>query len=252
MRLSGKTAVVTGASAGMGNAIVRRFVREGANVVAVARRKERLEALAQELADAPGKISIFVGDMRRQEDNEAMIDFAVQTYGKLDILVNNAGIVDNMSPIRDVTNEQLDAVFSLNILGPIYAMRKAVNVFLAQNSGGSIVNVASLGCKKPVAGPAYCASKAALVSLTQNTAYMYMPQHIRCNAIAPGGIATEISASMGMPNMAGYARVKNVLATSPEIGQPEDIANAALFYASDESSYVSGDVMFVDGGWNAG
>ena len=131
-------------------------------------------------------------------------------------------------------------------------MRKAVRVFLEQGGGGSIVNVASLGAFRTAAGAVYGASKAALVSLTKNTAYMYQPQGIRCNAIAPGGIATEISASMGMPNMSGYSRVKNVLAAAPAPGSPEQIASAALFLAGDESSYVSGDVLFVDGGWAAG
>lgn len=253
MKLNGKSTVVTGASSGMGKAIVELFVKEGAQVIAVARRKERLDALAQSLADAPGRVIPFVGDVSRQADNETMIDLAVKEFGKLDVLVNNAGIMDDMGPIGDITNEKLEQVYGLNVFGPIYAMRRAVNVFLAQGTGGSIVNVASEGCVKVVAGPAYCSSKAALVSLTRNTAFMYMPQKIRCNAIAPGGIATEISSSIGTPNMTGYGQVQKVLATSPtELGQAEDIAAAALFFASDDSKYVSGDVMYVDGGWNAG
>ena len=123
---------------------------------------------------------------------------------------------------------------------------------MEQGDGGNIINVASLGAMRSCAGAVYTASKAAVVSLTKNTAYMYMPNGIRCNAIAPGGIATEISNSMGMPNMAGYSRVKNVLATAPPPGSAEQIASAALFLASDDSSYVSGDVLLVDGGWAAG
>ena len=252
MRLEGKSIVVTGASSGMGKEIVRLFVKEGANVVAVARSKERLDELAASLADAPGKVVPFVGDISKQEDNEAAIDAAVTAFGKLDVLVNNAGVMDDMSPIGDFENAKLEQVFQTNVYGPMFAMRKAVNVFKAQGNGGNIINVASLGAMRSCAGAVYCASKAAVVSLTKNTSFMYQPDGIRCNAIAPGGINTEISTSMGMPNMAGYGRVKNVMATAPAMGSAEHIANAALYLASDESAYVNGDVLVVDGGWNAG
>ena len=252
MKLNGKAVVVTGASSGMGKAIVELFAREGANIIPVARRKDRLDELAQALKDAPGKVVPFAGDVSREETMTGAIDLAVQSFGRLDILVNNAGIMDDMSPIGDVKNEKIDQVFAVNVYGPMYAMRKAVQVFLGQGGGGNIINVASLGALRTAAGAVYCASKAALVSLTKNTAYMYMPDGIRCNAIAPGGIATEIGTSMGMPNMAGYGRVKNVLATAPAPGSAEQIASAALFLASEDSSYVNGDVLLVDGGWAAG
>ncbi|MBQ4284175.1 MAG: glucose 1-dehydrogenase [Lachnospira sp.] len=252
MRLNNKTVVVTGASAGMGKAIVELFAKEGANVVAVARRKERLEELQASLTDAPGKVEIFVADVGSRESNEAMIDYAVEKFGKLDVLVNNAGVMDDMSPIGDVTDERYEQVMKINTYGPMCAMRKAVQVFKEQGDGGNIINVVSIGAMRTAAGAAYVASKAALVAMTKNTAYMYIPDKIRCNAIAPGGIKTEIAASMGQPNMAGYGRVKNVLAAAPEQGEGEDIAKAALFLASDDSSYVSGDVLVVDGGWIAG
>lgn len=252
MKLEGKSVVVTGASSGMGRSIVELFAREGADIIAVARRMERLEELASELKDAPGKVVPFKGDISRQEDIEAAIDEAVSRFGKLDILINNAGIMDDMSPIGDATNEKMEQVFSVNVFGPMYAMRKAVQVFLKQESAGIIVNVASIGAMRTCAGAVYCASKAALVSLTKNTAFMYQPNGIRCNAIAPGGIVTEISTSMGMPNMNGYSRVQKVLEASPEPGRPEEIASVALFLACDDSSYVNGDVLLVDGGWSAG
>ena len=250
MKLEGKSVVVTGASSGMGHAIVELFAREGANIVAVARRKERLEELAASLQDAPGKVLPCPGDVSKEEDICAAIDLAVSTFGKLDVLINNAGVMDDMSPIGDFTNAKLEQVFAINVYGPMYAMRKAVEIFKAQG-GGNIINVVSEGAFHSCAGAVYCASKAALTSLTRNTAFMYMPDRIRCNGIAPGGIATEISASMGMPNMAGYGRVKAVLGCAPEVGQARDIANAALFLASDESSYVNGDILMVDGGWCA-
>lgn len=252
MRLKNKSIVVTGASSGMGKAIVERFAQEGANVIAVARRKERLDALADSLKNAPGRVVPFVGDVSQEQTMEAAIELAVKEFGRLDVLVNNAGIMDDMSPIGDVLNENIDKLFGVNLFGPMYAMRKAVRVFQEQGNGGNIINVASFGAMRTAAGAVYCASKAAVVSLSKNTAYMYMPDGIRCNVIAPGGIATEISSSMGIPNMNGYGRVKNVLATAPAPGSAEQIASAALFLASDESSYVNGDVLLVDGGWAAG
>lgn len=251
MKLQNKSVVVTGASSGMGKAIVELFVKEGAQVVAVARRRERLEELAKSLEGQPGQVVICQGDVSREEDNVRAIDLCVSTFGKLDILINNAGIMDDMAPIGACTNEKLHTVFDVNTFGPFYAMRKAVQTFQAQGQGGNIINVASVGAFHTAAGPIYCASKAALVALSKNTAFMYMPDHIRCNVIAPGGIVTEISQSMGMPNLAGYERVKLPLACSPEPGSAEQIASAALFLASDDSSYVNGDVLMVDGGWNA-
>jgi len=252
MKLYNKSVVVTGASSGMGKAIVERFAQEGANIIAVARRKDRLDALVASLQNAPGKVVPFAGDISVQETMESAIDLAVKEFGRLDILVNNAGVMDDMSPIGDVKNEKIQQVFSVNVYGPMYSMRKAVQVFLEQGNGGNIINVASLGALRTVAGAVYNASKAALVSLSKNTAFMYLPNGIRCNVIAPGGIQTEISSSMGIPNMAGYGRVKTVMAAAPEMGTSEQIASAALFLAIDDSSYVNGDVLAVDGGWNAG
>lgn len=252
MKLQGKSIVVTGASSGMGRAIVERFVREGASVVAVARRKERLEELAASLADAPGKMLVYAGDVSLRETNEGMIAAAVEHFGKLDVLVNNAGVMDDMAPIGEVDDDRYEKVMKVNVYGPLCAMRRAVQVFLEQGQGGNIINVASVGALRTCAGAVYCASKAAVVSLTKNTAYMYMPDGIRCNAIAPGGINTEIAGSMGMPNKNGYGRVQKVLACAPAPGSADQIAQAALFLASDDSRYISGDVLVVDGGWISG
>lgn len=249
MRLENKVAVVTGASSGMGKAITTRFVQEGAKVVAVARRIVRLEELAESLKGEPGEIEIFSADITSVDKNNEMIDFAVEKFGHLDILVNNAGIMDDMSPVGDMTDEMLDRVMKINGYAPIYAMRKAVQVFLKQEKGGNIINVTSVGVDHNTAGAAYAASKAAVAAVSRNVTFQYMSQKIRCNNIAPGGISTEISKSMGMPNMVGFGNVKKLLGIAPEMGSTEDIANAALYLASDESKYVNGAVITVDGGW---
>ena len=250
-RLTGKTAVVTGASSGMGKEIVKLFAQEGANVIAVARRLERLQELADSLADAEGKVVPFQGDISSREVNEAMIDKAVECFGKLDILVNNAGIMDDMAAVGDFSDDKLQSVFNVNVFGPFYATRKAVNTFKAQGTKGSIVHIASEGAYKTCAGAVYCASKSAVVTLSRNTAYMYKAEGIRSNAIIAGGFATEISTSMGMPNMEAYGKLKANLATAPAPGDPIEIARAVLFLASDEAEYVSGAELAVDGGWCA-
>ena len=249
--LTGKSAVVTGASSGMGWEIVKLFVKEGAMVTAVARRKERLEKLAEELSGEEGRVEIYPGDISLQEVNNGMIDFTVEKFGKLDILVNNAGIMDDMSPVGSFSEEKLEKVFAVNVYGPFYAFKKAVQVFLDQGTGGSIVSIASEGARKACAGAVYCASKAAIASLSRNTAYMYMKEGIRSNAIIAGGFKTEISSAMGMPNMDGYQRIQPVLGTSPEPGDPIEIATACLFLASDQAAYINGAELAVDGGWSA-
>ncbi|MBQ8653876.1 MAG: glucose 1-dehydrogenase [Clostridia bacterium] len=249
MKLTGKSIVVTGASSGMGAEIVRTYVKEGANVVAVARRAERLASLVESLKDAPGKVIAYAGDVSKREDCEGMIDAAVANFGKLDVLVNNAGVMDDMAPMAKASDEKYEYVMAINVYGPMAAMRKACQVFLEQGKGGNIINVSSVGSMHQAAGPIYCASKAALNAMSKNTAYMYKKEGIRCNIIAPGGIKTEIGAAMGMPDMEGYGRLQGVLQLSPPQGEASDIANAALFLASDDSAYISGVILPVDGGW---
>ena len=249
MRFEGKCVVVTGASSGMGHTIALDFAKEGATVIAVARRKERLEELAAAAAGLPGKILSYTGDISSQEVNEGMIEYAVKECGKLDILVNNAGIMDEFKPIGEVTDEQWDRVLSVNLTGPMYAMRKAVNVMLGQATGGNIVNVASIGgvrgCR---AGAAYTASKHALVGLSKNTAFMYVDKGIRCNVICPGGVETEVMNGQTDLSQAGIARVMAGLDTSIPSGKTPDISAAVLFAASDDARFLNGAAIVVDGG----
>lgn len=254
MRFEGKSVVVTGASSGMGRQIAYDFAKEGATVVAVARRQERLAELAAQVeADGlPGKILPFVGDVSSRETNDAMIDFAVEQTGKLDVLVNNAGIMDGFEPIGDISDERWEKVFAVNVNGPMYAMRKAVQVMLGQESRGNIVNVASIGGTNGArAGAAYTASKHALVGITENTGYMYAHEGIRCNAICPGGVKTEIAGSMMADagiNQFGMGRSMAGLDGEIRQAEPEELAAAVLFAASDEASFMTGACVKVDGG----
>lgn len=251
MRLENKAVVVTGASSGMGKSIVELFVKEGASVIAVARRAERLAALAESLAGEAGKIIPFTGDVSKKEDCEAMIDKCVSEFGRLDVLVNNAGVMDNMAAVANFSDEKYDYVMGINVYGPLAAMRKAVQTFQTQGGGGNIITVSSFGANHQAAGIVYGASKAAVNAAVRHTAFAYAKEGIRSNAIAPGAIATEIGSAMGMPDVDGYGRIQGIIGLNPATGEGRDIANAALFLASDESAFVNGQIIGVDGGWSA-
>lgn len=248
MRFEGKSVVVTGASSGMGRQIALDFAKEGATVVAVARRKERLEELVAQAEGLAGKILAYAGDISSQEVCEGMIDYAVKECGKLDILVNNAGIMDEFVPIAEMSNELWDKVMKVNLDGPIFAMRKAVQVMLEKETKGNIVNVASIGgvrgCR---AGVAYTASKHALVGATKNTAFMYAGK-IRCNVVCPGGVETEVMNSQTNISQFGMGRIMSGLDTSIPAGQSEDISETVLFVASDAAKFMTGAEIVVDGG----
>ncbi len=253
MKLEGKVAIITGASGGMGREIARLYAKEGAKVLAVARREDRLQELVEEAKDYPGEVVAFAADMLVSDNVEGMIDKAVETFGKLDILVNNAGIMDNMAAVGDYLDDMYDRVFDLNVKTLFIATRKAVKYF-EEVGGGVIVNVASIGgLYGHVAGAVYTASKHAVVGLTKNTGYAYAKKNIRCNAIAPGAINTEIgtSESMKQINM-DWAQVFGAFQMlNPRMGEGSEIATAALFLGSDDSSFVNGEVLVVDGGWSA-
>lgn len=251
MKLLGKVAIVTGASAGMGRAIALLYAKEGASVVAVARRKERLDEIVEIAKDYEGTIIAMQADISRKEDNEKMIDLAVENFGKIDILVNNAGIMDEMMPVGEVEDELWNNVMNVNINGPFYACRKAINLMMKQGSG-NIINVASIGglngCR---AGVSYTASKYALLGLTKNIGFMYADKGIRCNAICPGGVESEIGVGISHPSKFGFERARLGMGSMPRSGSPDEIARIALFLATDDSSFVNGAEIVADAGWTA-
>lgn len=248
MRFEGKCVVVTGASSGMGRKIALDFAKEGATVIGVARRLERLEEIAKEAESFAGKILPYQGDISLEEVNNGMIDYAVKKCGKLDVLVNNAGIMDEFTPIGELTNELFNKVMAVNLNGPIYAMRKAVQVMLEQETKGNIVNIASIGgiCGAR-AGVAYTASKHAIVGATKNTAYMYAGK-IRCNVVCPGGVETEVMNSQTNISQFGVGRIMAGLDTSIPAGKVEDISTAVLYIASDDAKFMTGAEIVIDGG----
>lgn len=253
MKLEGKVAIVTGASAGMGREIAYYFAKEGAKVLAVARRVDRLQALADDAKDLSGEIVPFAADMMDKVQVEGMVDEAVKRFGKLDILINNAGIMDDFSPVGEVKDDMWENVLKVNLNAPFYAIRRAVNVFL-NNGGGTIVNVASIGGLYGArAGAAYTTSKHALVGLTKNTAFMYAKKNIRCNAICPGGIETEIGTGEYMKNVnqEGMMLASAGIGANPRMGKGNEIATVAVFLASDDANYVNGQCISVDGGFTA-
>ena len=251
MSLKNKVVVVTGASSSMGRAICDLFSREGARVLAVAMGRKRLDDLAEYAARHGGEVVPFVGDMTNKEHIVSMIDEAVRLFGRVDVLVNNAGIMDDFSPVGEFEDEMFEKVMKLNLGAPAYAMRRVIKEFERQG-GGVIINIASVsglfGCR---GGSAYTASKYGLIGLTKNTAYMYSNKNIRCNAICPGSIKKEVDSGefMDRLNERGKAIAERGMSLVDRPGESEEIADVAVFLASEGSSYINGQALVVDGGW---
>ena len=250
MRLKDKVAVVTGAGSGMGYAIARLFVAEGARVIAADWHREAIQQAATEIG---GAIVAVTANVAVEAECTGMIDRALAEFGRIDILVNNAGVMDMFESVADVSNETWRRVLSVNLDGPMYAMRKAVPLMLAQGSG-AIVNIGSVaGVGGGSAGAAYTASKHALTGLTRSTAYQHARQGLRCNLIASGGVETNIMKSVDETKLdtAALARIGPYHASNPGMLQPIDIANLVLFLASDEARHINGAIIPADMGWTA-
>ncbi|MEK8213698.1 SDR family oxidoreductase [Paenibacillus sp. FSL L8-0463] len=251
MRLQDKVAVVTGAASGMGKAIAILYAKEGAKVVVSDIHEETAQGTVDEIKSAGGQAIAVKANVASEADLQNLIDTTVNTYGTLDILVNNAGIMDNFEPAGDIEDDKWDRVFAINTNSVMLSTRKALPFFLEKQKG-VIINVASAGGLNGArAGATYTASKHAVVGFTKNTGFMYAQQGIRCNAIAPGAVETNIGSTMTNINQFGMGRTQPGLALNPRVGKPEEIAQVALFLASDESSFVNGTVIVADGGWTA-
>ena len=250
--LDNKVAVITGAASGIGRASVDVFTQMGAAVVAADINAEQLNKLAEEFSGR--SIYTFQVDVSNRQQVEAMIDFAIENCGKMDIMFNNAGVTDDQSPVDEVTDESWEKVLAINTNSVMYACRKAVAYYLKDNRGGVIINTASLGgLYGGRAGVAYTASKHAVVGITKNIAIMYGDVGIRCNAICPGSVNTGVITAMMQKKLSerGTRRLRLGMGLSHRMGDPYELANVALFLASDVSSYVNGEIMKVDGGWSS-
>ncbi|MFZ2189043.1 MAG: glucose 1-dehydrogenase [Candidatus Moraniibacteriota bacterium] len=241
MRLENKVAIVTGASSGIGKAIVKMYLSEGAKVVF---------SDVNPYPDEMGENGIFVkADSSKKEDIKKLIDVAVEKFGQLDIMVNNAG-VGLVGEIATMSDEVWEKVIAVNLSGVFYGIREAGSSMKKKNIQGSIINMASiLGQVGFKTAGAYCASKGGVNQLTRTAALEMAADGIRVNSIAPGFIKTQMT--KGMQDDAG-ANVAISLATPlGHMGEPEDIAYAAVYLASDESKFVTGSILYVDGGWTA-
>jgi NAD(P)-dependent dehydrogenase (short-subunit alcohol dehydrogenase family) len=251
-RISAKACVVTGAGSGIGKAIAERFALEGGLVVCVDINAAAVKATVQGIQAAGGQAEAVTADVSQSLVVDGFVQRCVDLYGRIDILVNNAGI--NVPGVfHEVTNEAIDRMLDVNLKGYIYASRAAIPHMLKQQ-GGSIVNMSSVNGL--VAEPflsLYAASKGAIVMLTKGIALDYAKQGIRCNCICPGWVDTPINYAHA-EMMGGLAKIYAEIDRFQPIGrpgEPSEIANLALFLASDEASFMTGSIIAADGGMTA-
>jgi NAD(P)-dependent dehydrogenase (short-subunit alcohol dehydrogenase family) len=248
-RLTNKTAIITGAGTGIGRAIARAFIREGARVALVGRRKEPLESLLQEAGESA---LVLAGDVSRQTDIDRILAEAVARFGGVNVLINNAGIL-HIGTAEQINEAQWDETFAINVRG-LWLLSRAVLPGMRKAGGGSIVNVASvLGVNGARNRACYAASKGAVVLLTKCMAIDHGADNIRVNAICPSFVETDLTAEVirKAPDPAAVRRERIGVHPIGRLGQPEDIAGLAIYLASDESAWVTGATMPVDGGYLA-
>ena len=243
-RFTGQTVIVTGAGSGIGRATASRVAREGGRVIAVDVSQERLDEFAGEHTGAD--IVTLVADIT---DDAKVAEIVAAAGDRIDGLANIAGIMDDMTPIGDVSDAVWDRVFRVNVNGTMKLMRAVIPAMLAQG-GGSIVNTASeAALRGSAAGVAYTASKHAVAGLTKSSAFMYGPSGIRVNAVAPGPTITNIEASFGSP--LGSDRIQTAMAVMPDPVEADALAASITFLLSNDGVNVNGIIMASDGGWSA-
>jgi NAD(P)-dependent dehydrogenase (short-subunit alcohol dehydrogenase family) len=252
-RLDGKVATITGGASGFGEATTRRFVAEGARVVIGDIQEDRAAHLVTELGAAVRFVRCDVTD---EDDIARLVDTAVAEFGRLDVMFNNAGIVGTVGPIDTTPADEWKATLDILINGVFYGMKHAARVMKPQGSGSIISTASTAGVMGGLGPHAYATSKHAVIGLTKNAAAELCRFGIRVNAIAPAGMATPMVASISVGNPDDIAATKAALArTSPlpgRAGTAEDVANAALWLASDESGYTNGHTLTTDAGATTG
>ncbi|MDU6743437.1 SDR family oxidoreductase [Peptoniphilus harei] len=248
MRFVNKVLVITGASSGVGRSASLMAAGEGGKVYAFARRKEKLEALAEESKSSgcKGEIIPVPGDVSKQEDVDRLFEKVKSENDKLDVLIANAGIMDKFEPVTHCEEETFDRIFEVNVKGSFRLFKGAIPLM---KDGGSIVATTSIaGVRGGKAGVAYTMSKSAIHGLVRNTAAMYANDKIRCNAVAPGGIATEIMEKLNDVDEKGMEVVMRGPKLDKMVASAEEIAENLLFLASDQASNINGQILVSDGG----
>jgi len=245
-KLNGKVAVVTGASKGIGAGIAKQLAAEGASVVVnYASSKSDADKVVDEIAKAGGKAIAVQGSVAKKADVEKLFSAAEKAFGKIDILVNNAGVYEFM-PLEDATEQQFHQMFDTNVLGIILATQAALKHF--KSDGGSIVNISSLASSlTPPTGVIYNATKGAVDAITRTLAKELGPKKIRVNSVNPGMVITEGVVSAGFDN-SEFRQTFESQTPLGRIGQTDDIAPAAVFFASDDTKWVTGETLIIAGG----
>jgi NAD(P)-dependent dehydrogenase (short-subunit alcohol dehydrogenase family) len=248
MRLEGKTALITGAGSGMGRVACRMFAAEGAQVIATDISRAGLDATAAEMGDLAGGALFLSGDVANAADVESWVRQGVERFGALHVLYNNAGIFpDEDRSVLDMDEATYARTLDVNLKGVMLCCKHAIPE-IVRAGGGSVINVASfvalVGCSVPQ--DAYTASKGAVLALTKSLAVQFGPQRVRANAICPGPVLTPLLVDL-FPNEEEKMRRLNRIPLG-RFGLPEDIVHAAVFLASDESSWITGSEFVVDGG----
>ena len=244
--LDAKVAIITGAGSGVGRAMANLFAENGASVLVVDVVPDRVDQVVKE---AKGKVEGMTIDLSLKENPDKMVDFAEKTFGKVDILCNNAGIMDGVHPVADTPDEVWEKVLGINLDAPFRSARRAIPLML-KGGGGVIVNTASIaGLFGGAAGAAYTVSKHGLIGLTRSIAAHYGTKGIRCNAMVLGAVNTNIGVGGAAPDPNGMAVLQKAMATLPRVGEPGEIAELALFLASNKSSLLNGSCVVIDGGW---
>lgn len=249
-KLENKTAVITGAASGMGKAMAELFAQEGAKVIVSDMNSTDAEMVAESIRHQGGHAIGLKCDVSDEDQVKKLIHAAVIEFGSLDILVNNAGIMDDFMPLERVSDKLWQKVMAVNVNGPFYASREAIAQMLKQGKG-VIINIASIGgVMGGRAGVTYTTSKHALIGMSKNIGFTYAKKGIRCNVIAPGGVNTNIMKN-AQPDEEGAALCSSGAGSMPRMGESDEIARIALFLASEDSSFVNGEVLVADGGWTA-
>lgn len=253
MRLKDRVALVTGGGTGIGRATALLFAREGARVAVTGRRKGPLEETVSAVESAGGKAIMVKGDVSKAGDATEMVKKTLDAFGRLDVLVNNAGVNYRPSGTVETDEDGWDVVMNINVKG-IYLVSRAAVPEMRSGIGGSIINIASVfGLVGSAEAVAYCASKGAVINMTRSMALDLAGKKIRVNCICPGVVDTPMAREWIEKQDDAKAMAKELSALHPlgRMGEPEDIANACLFLASDEASWVTGAILPVDGGFTA-